>query len=203
MGVSLLKLGRYLGIRSSDAAFFALLLSISLSVNIGMAWEIRFLKLEIPDSQRAAITGAIVSPFLATSVDGRPQLITFQDRDTSTVLYIFNPNCGWCARNLQNIRALSASAQIKDRFIGISLKDASLSQYVENSDLGFPVFSIDSYDSIKGLHLGATPQTLVISPQGKVTQNWPGAYMGAQQKEIEGFFNVKLPGLSPAQPESK
>jgi hypothetical protein len=45
--------------------------------------------------------------------------------------------------------------------------------------------------------LGGTPQTIVISTDGKVLQNWVGAYADKQQMEVEKFFGLTLPGLTP------
>lgn len=46
--------------------------------------------------------------------------------------------------------------------------------------------------------LGATPQTIVVSPEGKVIKNWMGAYSGDKAREVEEYFNVRLPGLTPS-----
>jgi hypothetical protein len=113
-----------------------------------------------------------------------------------TVLYIFSPTCGWCARNLSNIRALAAARSSSFRFIGLSLSGPKLKDYAANTRLGFPIFEIKSYAAIKGLPLGGTPQTLVVSPTGRVIKNWPGAFMGDQETQVEEYFGVKLPGLS-------
>ncbi len=43
--------------------------------------------------------------------------------------------------------------------------------------------------------LGPTPQTIVISPQGKVLKSWVGAYHDKTQREVETEFGVLLPGL--------
>lgn len=184
------KMGRALGIRSGDAAFFALLLFMSLLANVGMAWKIR----RLLNPHIVAVTGVRLAPFIASNIDGKPQLVTF-DGTTPTVLYVLNPNCGWCARNLQNIRELAAARKDSDRFIGISLNDPNLKEYVKKSQLGFPVVSIAGYSSIKELPLGVTPETIVVSPTGQVIKNWLGAYAFGQEKEVEKYFGVKLPGL--------
>jgi hypothetical protein len=41
-----------------------------------------------------------------------------------------------------------------------------------------------------------TPETIIISPEGRVVRAWPGAYTGQFQHEVENFFNVSLPGLN-------
>ena len=40
-------------------------------------------------------------------------------------------------------------------------------------------------------------KTIVVSPDGKVLQNWVGAYTEVRQSEVEKFFEVSLPGLTP------
>lgn len=44
--------------------------------------------------------------------------------------------------------------------------------------------------------LGSTPQIIIVSPDGKVLQNWVGAYTGVEQAEVEKFFGVTLPRLT-------
>jgi hypothetical protein len=48
---------------------------------------------------------------------------------------------------------------------------------------------------VKNYKLGSTPQTIVISPEAKVLQDWIGAYVGDQKSQVEAFFHVSLPGL--------
>lgn len=93
------------------------------------------------------------------------------------------------------VKALAAARKDSDRFIGISLNDPNLKEYVKKSQLGFPVVSIAGYSSIKELPLGVTPETIVVSPTGQVIKNWLGAYAFGQEKEVEKYFGVKLPGL--------
>jgi len=48
---------------------------------------------------------------------------------------------------------------------------------------------------VSALNLVSTPQTLVVSPNGKLLKHWRGAFAGKIQAEIEQYFGVKLPGL--------
>jgi hypothetical protein len=50
-------------------------------------------------------------------------------------------------------------------------------------------------ETLKAYKLRSTPQTIVVSPEGKVLQNWVGAYVGGQKSQVEAFFHVSLPGL--------
>jgi hypothetical protein len=42
----------------------------------------------------------------------------------------------------------------------------------------------------------AVHQTIIVSPDGNILQNWVGAYTEVRQVEVEGFFGVNLPGLT-------
>ena len=66
---------------------------------------------------------------------------------------------------------------------------------MEAHHLNFPVYTGLKSDTIQALGLGGTPQTIVISPEGLVLKNWPGAYREQTQREVEDYFQVRLPGL--------
>jgi len=174
----------------SDTAFLSLLLVGSLCANLWMGLRMR--RLIRPES--VAVTGVMMPQLTCTDLTGRPETIIFSGAKKPTVLYVFSPECHWCARNLNNIKTLAA-ARTDLRFIGISLSDATLNAYVQSSRLNFPVCSIPSYGSIHELKLGGTPQTIVIAPDGRVSRNWIGAYTDDELKEIQRYFGAKLPGL--------
>jgi len=76
-----------------------------------------------------------------------------------------------------------------------SLSDETLPGYVAKNDLKLPVYSGRSPETLKTYKLRSTPQTIVIASDGGVLQDWMGAYAGDQQKQVEAFFHVSLPGL--------
>ena len=82
------------------------------------------------------------------------------------------------------------------RFIALSLTDKDLKKYIADKQIDIPVFAKPTEEARQQYRLGSTPQTIVISPEGKVMENWLGAYNGAGQVEIEKFFGVNLPGLT-------
>jgi len=51
-------------------------------------------------------------------------------------------------------------------------------------------------ETIESLGLGSTPQTIVISAEGRVLKNWKGAYGERVQPDVEAYFGIRLPGLS-------
>ena len=57
-----------------------------------------------------------------------------------TVLYYFSPTCGWCERNWDNVRALSAAAPGRYRFIGLS-STPKIEQFMRDRQLDFEVYT--------------------------------------------------------------
>jgi hypothetical protein len=68
--------------------------------------------------------------------------------------------------------------------------------------LDFPVYYEPSLATYKSYKLGGTPHTIVISPDGKVMNDWAGAYNAELRPEVEGFFGVSLPGIKPMSVEA-
>jgi peroxiredoxin len=126
----------------------------------------------------------------------RQETIGYADSDKPTVLYVFSPSCVWCERNTQNINLIADLKRESFRFIGLSLSDDGLQDYVGSHHFNFPVYAGVTPESAQMLGLGSTPQTIVISPDGRIQQNWVGAYASSIRPQVEGFFNVRLPGLT-------
>lgn len=135
----------------------------------------------------------------------KQETIKFSDAKKLTVLYIFSPACHWCDRNIENIKMLADVQGDTFRLIGIALSDSRLKDYVSTHKLNFPIYKNLSVDNIKMMGLASTPQTIVISPEGKVLKNWIGAYGERLQPQVESFFGINLPGLTLQEesPESK
>ncbi len=142
--------------------------------------------------------GAVVPPITATGLDGARTTIAYDPKQDGrlTVLYVFTPQCVWCARNLANFKTLLETKGGAARFVGLSLSPDSVREYVHEHELtALPVLTKLSAATITAYRLGGTPQTLVISPEGRVVANWSGAWTQKTQAEIEVFFHVTLPGL--------
>jgi hypothetical protein len=112
-----------------------------------------------------------------------------------TVLYIMAPSCGWCARNLENIRTLTSTRASDYRFIGLSVTSADLREYLASTPLPFPVYALDMDRLPPGLDAKATPQMALVGSDGRVEKAWIGALEGKRKLEVEGEFHVTLPGL--------
>lgn len=181
-----------------SVSFNNALLAVALSVNLFLGWQIHSIKRTIAhadDVSSAAKVGMMLSPISVMDLDGKKVKIDFSET-APTVLYVMSPSCRWCSRNLANIRKLAASESGQFRLIGLAVGDPSLKPYVESVSMGFPVYSISSYEAVANVQLGATPQTLVVEPGGKVVKNWVGAFDNQQRADVEAFFHTQLPGLS-------
>ncbi len=174
-----------------------LLLLISVSLNVVLArrlWSFTHSQ-SIKAAERLLKVGTTVPPIAAKRLDGEPGVISYQGTEQSTVLYIFTPPCSWCARNMDNLKTLLDKERGHYRFVGLSLSEQTLREYVAKNDLKLPVYSGLSSETLKAYKLGSTPQTIIISTDGRVVQNWMGAYVGDQKSQVEAFFHVSLPGV--------
>lgn len=108
------------------------------------------------------------------------------------MVYIFDPSCGWCNRNLTNIRDLATAKGGEFTFVGLSLSSKTLKEYLQAKPLPFPTYTDISPAALKALSFRGTPQTLVVAPGGRVLKNWMGAYRGPLKADIESYFGVKL-----------
>ncbi|HKV23641.1 MAG TPA: hypothetical protein VJN93_03530 [Candidatus Acidoferrum sp.] len=191
------------GVRSATfqdaraALVLILVLTGSLALNVRLGWKVNKLEGLLAGSSlvsRLAL-GAAVPSIRATDLEGNQTIITYSGHPP-TVLYVFVPPCGWCARNQANIRALVRTRGKVYRFVGLSLSDEHLKEYVAKSGIEFPVYSHLAPEAVSELGLGSTPQTLVVSSEGKLLGNWTGAYGDDLRPEIEKYFGVDLPGLT-------
>jgi len=180
------------------ASTLALVMSVAL--NVLLARNVRNLTYARSTriSENQLRVGETVPSITANRLGGRQSTISYQSADQPTVLYIFAPSCTWCARNMDNLKTLIDKESGTYRFVGLSLSEEGLADYIAKNDLKLPIYSGLPNETKQAYKLSGTPQTIVVSPEGKVLQNWPGAYVGDQQKQVEAFFHVNLPGLRPA-----
>lgn len=178
--------------------FLLLLLLASLSLNVYLGWKVSQAK-AISSVQQNTITlspGMKVDHFTAVDLDGKQQTISYAATDKPTVFYVISPSCIWCVRNNENIEQLAKLKADDFRFIGLSLAEPGLKEYVEGHRLNFPMYTRLTPETVQSLGLGGTPQTIVISPEGRVLKNWRGAYIEHSRLEVEDYFGIRLPGLT-------
>ena len=136
--------------------------------------------------------GALAPPIKAMAFNGRAETIRFGTDSRPTLLYVFSPDCPWCASNTSAIDQLASKVRGRYDVIGISLKDEGLGPFLANHPLTFPVYKGISEETRNVYRLATTPETIVVSPEARVTANWNGAYLGATERLVEDYFSVQL-----------
>lgn len=172
-------------------------LSLSVCINILQAMRIAALQDTLQTlSARGELSvgSSLPTVWTVTDVNGRTVTLDFKSFAVPTVLYVFSPSCRWCERNSQSVAFLAKHAN-GYRVVGISLAREGLVNFVERNQVLMPVYTDLPKAMITSYHLGTTPETIVISPDGKVLGDWRGAYTGGTKSVIEQFFSVNLPGI--------
>jgi hypothetical protein len=187
--------------RSADP-FLLVLLALSLAVNVWLGLRVRALQAAGPAPAPPKLqVGDVLPPLPAYGPDGQPVTLSATGDARPTVFYTFSHTCPWCRRNQPAIASLAAQVGTRFRFIGLCMArradcapapgDAAIPTYAE----------IDA--KLAAQHgLGTVPQTVVVSPQGKVERVFRGAYVGANQSDVETYFGVQLPKLEDPKPTS-
>jgi len=174
-----------------------ILLVTSVTLNLILAKQLRGAnaKLAAFNAESTVEIGASVPDIEARTPDGKEITYSFATAKRPTVLYIFSPSCGWCKKNQDNLKVLYETKSSDFQFVGISTSNTNVQEYIEGQNWKFPVFTQPSVAVASAYKIGGTPQTFVVSEDGKVMKNWKGAYSARIQKEVEDFFHISLPGL--------
>jgi len=179
--------------RIANATFLTILLSLSVLVNIFLARKVKILSTPITPAGLLQV-GTSVPPIVGQAKDGTEQTLSYDSSQLPTVLYVFSPQCGWCKKNLGNLKVLIDNSGTSYRLVGISLTDQDLKNYIIDNDLQMPVYT-NLDDSVRAKYrLTGTPMTIVVSPESKVLKVWIGAYRDNIGQEISKYLKVKLPG---------
>jgi peroxiredoxin len=169
-------------------------LILSIAINVLQARRIQGLELEMDKlSARGALAiGTVVPEIKAKDMEGHSTVIRFSDSAKPTVLYVFSPTCGYCVQNSEALNNLTAGISGRYRVVGLSLVSDGASRFVADHGIGFPVYIQPESATLVDLRLGVTPETIVISPEGKVLEDWRGAYVGGTGTLVENFFAIDL-----------
>ena len=173
------------------------LLVCSLAINLLLARRVASLKrtIGVIKSENRLALGDTLPAIVAKDPHGRTAVLNYSETQLPTVVFIITPTCGWCTKNVMNMRALVKNAAERYRFVGLSLSSDKLIDYVKENKLEFPIYTDLPILTMREYKLGGTPQTIVVSPQGQVTRIWSGAFAEDLQREVEDYFSVKLPGI--------
>jgi peroxiredoxin len=194
--------GRFLRVRWlwSHSSILTVFLICSVVLNVLLARKVQDLSelsrlLQLKINSPVLVRGSIAPEFSAKGIDDKKAFLNYAESELPTVIYLFSPDCHWCARNLENIQFLAENTKGHFRFVGISLTEKDLQKYLAQSSMPFQIYHSPSDEVSVAYGFNSTPSTIVISPAGKILQYWRGAYSEDVQTEIETFFQLKLPGL--------
>jgi hypothetical protein len=187
----------------------ALLLPVSLVLNVYLGWELHLVGRHLfghrsavalrPRARPTLGIGSKVPPLTGKHVDGTAAKIEYGASSNPTLLYVLSPRCVWCKRNQPNFQALLKEAGGKFRVVCVSLLNEGMDDYVAENGLTAPGMEVlsDVPPPLQQIYgFSGTPETLVVSPDGRVMARWSGAFQGPSKAEAEKFFRVKLPGLA-------
>lgn len=171
------------------------LLAVSLAANVYLGLQVSKDR-GVPPPQGAATpaVGDTVGDFVARDLDGATRVFTSASARMNTVYYMFTPTCPWCARNLDNFKAVVAGAGERYRVVAVSL-DPNVRGYLDAHDITFPVFVSPTRETAATYGLGSVPQTIIVSPEGQVLRHWKGAYGPGLLEEVAEVLSIRLPGL--------
>jgi len=176
--------------------FVMLLLAASLCLNVYLGLKLKQGASSVGQNTANLMPGTKIDPFTAIGDDGKPVTISYGATSKPTVVYVMSPSCIWCRRNQANIDKIAETKANDFRFIGLSLGETGLKEYFGGRTLKFPVYAGLTKETVQALGLGGTPQTIIVSSEGKILKVWSGAYIESLRPDVEAFFGMELPGLT-------
>ncbi len=171
----------------------AVLLMTSVSLNVLLAHKMSALSHGKINSDGLKI-GTRLPSLVGQDPKGTLQVVDYSKVKTPTILYVFTPQCGFCKKNIDNLRALIANDGPTYRLVGVSLTSEDLQPYLASQKLSFPVLTEVSPQLRKIYRFDATPTTILISSEGKVQKVWTGTYIDSIRTDIDRELGISLPG---------
>lgn len=140
-------------------------------------------------------TGTVVPSFSAKDARTSETRYVTYGGSRPKVFYVFSPSCGWCQLNSGSVNSLAKQLGGSFEVIGLAMSDRKLPEFLEAEHITFPVYVGVAADVKATYRLQVTPETIVVSPEGKVLRAWRGAYGDVLAPIVERFFSVRLPPL--------
>lgn len=183
--------------RTSSTGFAVALLLFSGIINVLQARQIKGLRLSIAAIKREGsiqVGDDFPAELKLMDLGGKPVDVRLRGRPA--VIYILQPGCKWCTRNVANMKAVRDGIQSHYRFVPVSLSASAdtLKSYLESTGSSEGV--LQGLPNEIARRIGGTPTTVVVSDAGKVLKVWAGAYSGGIATQVEQYFGLKLPGLA-------
>jgi peroxiredoxin len=134
--------------------------------------------------------GSLVPVLAVKDFDGND--IRLQPGKLPLILYFFSESCSWCERNTAHINELELRSRNRYRVVGVSLSSDNVREYALRHGFVFPVYGTPSRSTLEPYKIEGTPQTVVVSPEGRVIASWTGAYNGRVRQELQQSLGIRL-----------
>lgn len=194
-------LGRWrrLLVVSPFAASLSLLLVVSVALNVTLAARLRQEAARREPGVQSIAVGqtipALVGEIRASAEERKPY--RYEPRGAQgTLLYFSASQCRWSKQNLPLFIALAQQARGHYRIVAVDLSPdlkADEPSHLDTVPSALVIRNLDT-ESRKAIRVQGTPETLIVSPDGKLAQRWLGAYVDDKTKrEISAYVNGSTP----------
>lgn len=101
-----------------------LMLVVSLGLNVAQGRRVNDYRSRIAalKADGSLQVGTAMPALTGADTNGVPTSLPLAGGSQPILLYVFSPSCGWCTRNIDNIKALAAGAGDSFRLLGVSLR---------------------------------------------------------------------------------
>lgn len=141
----------------------------------------------------SSLVGRYFPPLTVVNDNGKLFTVDYANASLGTVIYVFHPDCVWCRRNEPAIAEIAQRGLGKWQVIGVSLASKDLRTHDDQADhTGFESFHSPPKWFTLGYKVMSTPQTLVLSRDGKVLHHWRGAYSQETLVDIERALGLTV-----------
>ncbi len=136
--------------------------------------------------------GVSLPSLIGIGANGVTLAFNYSQASPKSLILIFAPGCKYCEDNMSSWKALTEVAlSSKLRVVGVSLVFDGAYDYLAKYQI-YHVPIISKFDSEiqRSYKLGRSPQTLVVSGDGKVIGVYNGILNNSERKEIEELLDL-------------
>jgi peroxiredoxin len=146
--------------------------------------------------QRAAEVrvGERLPTLSGSDIYGNRLSLRYNQDGRKTILFVFSPRCIFCLKIMPEWQELIQGLN-KDAFrmVGVTTLIEGTREYAAEHGLSaMPILAVPDPDVEDAYHFARTPQTILISPDGKIEKVWLGPIEKERIGEIEQALGVKF-----------
>lgn len=165
-----------------------------LGLNVVLVRQNQYLKAQVAQAPltTAAPAGTQVSDLRGFDVQGKPLLLSYHGASPHKVLlFVFSPTCRFCAENWPNWwRIFSELDHNAVQPAAVDVTATATPDFIAQHQMtAMPVFVQVDPKAVPEYHFHLTPQTILLSPDGKVEKVWSGVLTVGDIAELERLAN--------------